>query len=89
MDPGLMNHDNLYEVSERELLERNIGTLPGTLAEALDALDHDTVVQAALGEAYAKEYSRIKRNEWWGRAQRFSMGEGSLSSRLLNKMASS
>ena len=64
IDPGSMNHDNLYEVSEKELVERRIGTLPSTLAEALDAFDQDSVVQGALGEAYAKEYSKIKRNEW-------------------------
>lgn len=35
IDPGLANHANLYEASERELAERQIGLLPTTLAEAL------------------------------------------------------
>ena len=65
MDPGVMNHDNLYEVSEKELRERRIGVLPCTLAEALDAFDQDSVVQGALGTTYAKEYLRVKRDEWW------------------------
>jgi glutamine synthetase len=60
-----MNHDNLYEVSEKELRERRIGVLPCTLAEALDAFDQDLVVQAALGTTYATEYLRVKRDEWW------------------------
>jgi glutamine synthetase len=65
MDPGVMNHDNLYEVSEKELRERRIGVLPCTLAEALDAFDQDLVVQGALGTTYATEYLRVKRDEWW------------------------
>jgi glutamine synthetase len=64
IDPGVMNHDNLYEVSEKQLLERQIGVLPCTLAEALDAFDKDPLVQGALGTDYAKEYSRVKRDEW-------------------------
>jgi glutamine synthetase len=65
IDPGVMNHDNLYEVSEKELRERQIGVLPCTLAEALDAFDQDSVVQSALGTTYAREYLRVKRDEWW------------------------
>jgi glutamine synthetase len=64
MDPGPMNHDNLYEVSEEGLLARHIEVLPGTLAEALDALAKDAVVQGALGTSYAAEYLRVKRDEW-------------------------
>src|SRR5215467_13710877 len=64
IDPGVMNHDNLYEVSEKQLVERQIGVLPCTLAEALDAFDKDPLVQGALGTDYAKEYSRVKRDEW-------------------------
>jgi len=65
IDPGAMNHDNLYEVSEKELLERHVGVLPCTLAEALDAFAQDSVVQGALGANYAKEYLKVKHDEWW------------------------
>jgi glutamine synthetase len=65
IDPGAMNHDNLYEVSEEELLERHVGLLPCTLAEALDAFAQDSVVQGALGANYAKEYLKVKHDEWW------------------------
>jgi glutamine synthetase type III len=64
IDPGPMNHDNLYEVSEEGLLARHIEVLPGTLAEALDALAEDAVVRDALGTSYATEYLRVKRDEW-------------------------
>jgi glutamine synthetase len=65
IDPGPMNRDNLYEVSEEQLRERHIRVLPTTLAEALDAFAQDSVVQGALGTDYAKEYLRIKHDEWW------------------------
>lgn len=64
MEPGAKNRENLYEMSEGELAARKIGFLPTTLAEALDSLEQDAVVQSALGEAYAKEYIRVKREEW-------------------------
>lgn len=64
IDPGPINHDNLYAVPDEELSERGIGVLPATLAEALDAMAQDSVVQGALGIGYAKEYLKIKRDEW-------------------------
>jgi glutamine synthetase len=64
IDPGTVNLENLYEMPEAELAARKIGFLPTTLAEALDAFEHDSVVQGALGAAYAKEYLRVKREEW-------------------------
>jgi glutamine synthetase len=75
IDPGVMNHDNLYEVSEKELRERRIEVLPCTLAEALDAFDQDSVVQGALGTTYAKEYLRVKRDEWWLHSRNVSAWE--------------
>ena len=38
--------------------------LPTTLAEALDAFEQDRVVQEALGIEYARQYLRVKREEW-------------------------
>ncbi len=64
IDPGAVNRENLYEMPEEELAARKIGFLPTTLAEALDALEQDSVVRSALGEIYAKEYLRVKREEW-------------------------
>jgi glutamine synthetase len=75
IDPGPMNHDNLYEVSEQELKARGISVLPGTLAEALDAFAQDPVIQAALGTNYSKEYLRIKNDEWWTHSRAVSPWE--------------
>jgi glutamine synthetase type III len=64
IDPGPANHGNLYEASEEELHQRNIGFLPTTLAEALQAFEQDPVIQSALGPEYSNLYLRIKREEW-------------------------
>jgi glutamine synthetase len=64
IDPGSLNHDNLYELPEEKLTERGIALLPTTLGEALDALAQDSIVQGALGTGYAKEYLKVKRDEW-------------------------
>ena len=63
-DPGLRNEDNLYEVPERELRQRNIHFLPSTLREACDWLEGDGVLREALGAEYADYYIDCKREEW-------------------------
>jgi glutamine synthetase len=64
LDPGPRNDDNLFDVPEADLQRRGIGFLPTTLSEALDALEQDSVVRGALGEVYADDYIRVKREEW-------------------------
>ncbi|HOA23973.1 MAG TPA: type I glutamate--ammonia ligase [Aggregatilineales bacterium] len=61
--PPPVNED-LYHFSALELEEHGISTLPGTLGEALDELEADPVMQAALGEHIAPWYLRAKRAEW-------------------------
>ncbi len=61
--PEPVNED-IYHLQETDLAERSIGTLPGTLAEALDALEQDTVILEALGEALTEPFIRAKRAEW-------------------------
>src|SRR5262249_28992807 len=64
IDPGPANHGNLYEASEQELARRQIGFLPTTLAEALDAFEADNVVQEILGAEFSSNYVKVKRDEW-------------------------
>jgi glutamine synthetase len=64
IDPGPANSENLYEMSEQELLRHNITFLPTTLREALDGFEHDTVLHEALGKDYAAYYISVKREEW-------------------------
>lgn len=61
--PPPVNED-VYGFNESDLLERSIGVLPGTLAEALDELEKDRVVQEALGPAIAGALLRARRAEW-------------------------
>ncbi|MCS7002632.1 MAG: glutamine synthetase, partial [Dehalococcoidia bacterium] len=56
--------ENIYRFDEAELRRRNIGLLPGTLGEALDALRDDPVVQEALGEHILERFMAAKRQEW-------------------------
>ncbi|MDY7077614.1 MAG: type I glutamate--ammonia ligase [Chloroflexota bacterium] len=61
--PPPVNED-VYDFDERDLRERAIGTLPGTLAEALDGLEQDEVIKGALGPDITDAFLRAKRSEW-------------------------
>lgn len=61
--PEPVNED-LFHFTALDLEERGIGTLPGTLGEALGALEADDVVRDALGEHIAPWYLLAKRAEW-------------------------
>jgi glutamine synthetase len=63
LDPGEPNLGNMYEMSLEEMTRRKIGVLPQSLSEALDELEKDAVIQAALGPIYP-EFLRLKRMEW-------------------------
>ena len=64
MPAGDRNDRNLYEVAEEELEAEGIGFLPTNLIEALDELEQDEVIKAALGREYADYYIQVKRAEW-------------------------
>lgn len=55
-DPGTLDDD------EREA--RGIERFPTTLAEAVDALDGDETLRAAMGETLVDAYVQVKRSEW-------------------------
>jgi glutamine synthetase len=63
MPPAPVNED-VYHFDQVDLEERAIGTLPGTLAQALDALERDQVIQDALGPDILDVFMRAKRAEW-------------------------
>jgi glutamine synthetase len=64
LDPGEPNNTNLYEATPEELKRAGIRVLPQNLNEALDALEADSVLSQALGEALTAEFVRLKRMEW-------------------------
>jgi glutamine synthetase len=59
-EPTLVDPDTL---SEAERARRGIRRLPTSLGEALDALERDEVLRAALGDTLAKEFVIVKRSE--------------------------
>ena len=56
--------DNLYDLDDGALTARNIGALPETLKDALDAMERDELVMDVLGQHVAEHYIRGKRKEW-------------------------
>ncbi|HSF02407.1 MAG TPA: hypothetical protein VLA62_05330, partial [Solirubrobacterales bacterium] len=63
LDPGeplLVDPDTLSEAERRR---RGVRRYPTSLGEALDALERDELMRAALGEVLAREYLAVKRSE--------------------------
>lgn len=64
LDCGTPVDRNIFEMSEREKRRLRIRQLPANLAEALDNLERDKVLRAALGDHIFENYLRNKREEW-------------------------
>ncbi len=60
---GPVNED-IYHLTPAQLREREIGTLPGTLGEALEELAADQVILDALGQPITEAFFRAKSAEW-------------------------
>lgn len=63
IEPGEPHNVNLYNLSDAELKEKGIHTLPQSLKAAVDALESDDVIKGALG-VLADEFISLKRMEW-------------------------
>lgn len=63
IEPGEPHNVNLYDLSDAELKDKGIRTLPQSLKEAIDALESDQVIKGALG-VLADEFISLKRMEW-------------------------
>ncbi|QBS37557.1 MULTISPECIES: type I glutamate--ammonia ligase [Thermaerobacter] len=55
---------NIYHMSEAEREELGIASLPGSLAEAIRALEQDPLILEALGSHVASRYLEAKKIEW-------------------------
>ena len=64
IDPGPPVDKNIYKMSQREKRRLKIDELPGTLREAIDALEKDKVVQSALTPHILTHFIEAKRAEW-------------------------
>jgi glutamine synthetase len=64
LDPGDPVEKNVYHLTPAERESFGIKTLPESLSEALDELESDNVVKAALGDYACEKFIDIKRREW-------------------------
>ena len=58
--PPPLNNVNVYHLTPEERKAMNIAELPGSLSEALRALEADAVLQEALGSVLYEAFSRAK-----------------------------
>jgi glutamine synthetase len=63
IDPGPPFEGDVGHLSPEEIQRRHLGFLPRTLPEALDALERDELVCAALGPEILKHFLAVKRGE--------------------------
>ncbi|MDY6916615.1 MAG: type I glutamate--ammonia ligase [Chloroflexota bacterium] len=56
--------ENVYEMSDEERIERGIGTLPGSLWEAVQLAEESEIVRKALGDHVFRAFVKNKKIEW-------------------------
>ena len=64
LEPPDPVEENLYLFDEHMLAKHGVGTLPGSLAEAIEELKKDEVIQDALGEHIYERFIEAKQIEW-------------------------
>ena len=64
IDPGEPTTLNLFHLTDEERRSMGIESLPGSLKDALDYLETDSVVRDALGEHVFADFMRLGRAEW-------------------------
>ncbi|MFP4346343.1 MAG: type I glutamate--ammonia ligase [Anaerolineales bacterium] len=64
LKPPAMVNEDIYHLEPADLEARGIQTLPGTLGEALEALERDEVLLEALGAPIVEAFMRARRAEW-------------------------
>jgi len=57
-------YENLYELTDRRREELGIGRLPGSLQEAIEAMEADPLVRETLGEHVYERFIKLKKAEW-------------------------
>ena len=56
--------ESLFEMDAATIASKGIRELPGTLGEAIDELEADSVVREALGDHVFNHFIEAKRAEW-------------------------
>ncbi len=65
LDPGDPLNINMYELSDQELMDRGVKTLPRTLLESIEAFAEDDLGRRVMGDDLFQSYIDLKTNEWW------------------------
>jgi glutamine synthetase len=61
--PAPLNNVNVYNLTPEERFDRQIGSLPGSLSEAMRELEQDSVIKDALGNDIYTTFVRAKSAE--------------------------
>jgi glutamine synthetase len=64
MIPSPEISENIFKLTPEARLARNIGSMPGSLKEAIEELKKDEVIKLALGEHVYVNYIEGKEKEW-------------------------
>lgn len=64
LEPPPIANENLYHLDDQGRIARGMGTLPGSLGEALEELKCDALVRETLGEHLFERYIEAKTIEW-------------------------
>ncbi len=62
--PPMPVEEDVYHFTPEQLRARNLGMLPGSLAEALEELRRDEVVRETLGSHVCERFIEAKQSEW-------------------------
>jgi glutamine synthetase len=64
LEPPAPVEEDVYHFSPEQLRARNLGTLPGSLGEALEELRRDELVRDTLGSHVLERFIEAKSSEW-------------------------
>jgi glutamine synthetase len=64
LEPPEERPENVYRLTPAQLKRLKVHSLPGSLGEALDALERDQVILGALGPALAPKFVELHREIW-------------------------
>lgn len=65
LDPGDPINENMYNLSDAELNDKGVRTLPRTLEEAVTAFAADDLSRQVMGEDLYHSFVSLKQQEWW------------------------
>jgi glutamine synthetase len=65
LDPGDPINVNMYQLSDAELSEKKVRTLPRTLEAAITAFAADDLSREVMGHDLYDAFVSLKQQEWW------------------------